>query len=454
MPTFTKHLSPYVLVLLSFLSVILLGTILLVLPWSHQDGQWGDWIDSLFLATSATAVTGLSPYGAISLELTLFGQLIVLLLISIGGLGLITIFTFIIILTGRRIGLFDRYVLKEVLNLATMEGAVKFVRRIVLITITVELLGMIPYMIVFVPTMGWLEGTYQALFLSVSAFNNAGFDILGSSSLQAYIDNPIININTMILIFLGGLGFLVINDIFFVHNEEDKKDVFTFKKPERWSVYTKIVILTSVSLIVLGGVVLYFIELGHSTSEVSFMAAFFQSVSARTAGLATLDLNELSFAGKLITMTLMFIGANPISTGGGIKTTTAFLIFMTLVGFFRQEKPHAFRRSFSSETLLRSFMIFVISAAIILLATIFVERFEAGQPTGNPVPYLFEVISAYGTVGFSLGITPMLSPGSQLVLSLIMLIGRVGPLTAFAALTDSFKKETTVEYIEEYVPIG
>jgi trk system potassium uptake protein TrkH len=454
MPTFTKHLSPYVLVLLSFLSVILLGTILLALPWSHQDGLWGDWIDSLFLATSATAVTGLSPYQAIAQELTIFGQIIVLLLISIGGLGLITIFTFIIILTGRRIGLFDRYVLKEVLNLASMEGAVKFVKRIVLITLIVEGLGMIPYMFVFVPEFGWVEGTYQALFLSVSAFNNAGLDILGSTSLQAYVDNPLINMNTVILIFLGGLGFLVINDIFFDHREEDKKDYFTIKKPEKWSVYSKIVILTSISLIVLGAVMIYVIELGHSNGELSFMAAFFQSVSSRTAGLATIDLNNLSFAGKLILMGLMFIGANPISTGGGIKTTTAFLIFMAIFGFFRQEKPHAFRRSFSADSLLRSFIIFVLSIVIILVATLVVERFEAGQPTSNPIPYLFEVISAYGTVGFSLGITPSLSIGSQLVLSLVMLIGRIGPLTAFAAFTDSLKKESTVEYIEEYVPIG
>ena len=454
MPAFTKHLSPYVLILLSFLSVILLGTILLALPWSHQNGQWGDWIDSLFLATSATAVTGLSPYAAISQELTIFGQIVILLLISIGGLGLITIFTFIIILTGRRIGLFDRYVLKEALNLATMEGAVKFVKRIVLITLSVEALGMIPYMFVFVPKFGWIEGTYQALFLSVSAFNNAGFDILGSTSLREFVDNPIININTMLLIFLGGLGFLVINDIFFDHSEENKKDYFTFKKPEKWSVYTKIVMLTSLVFIFLGGITLYIIELGHSNSELSLMAALFQSVSSRTAGLSTIDLNDLSFAGKLITMTLMFIGANPISTGGGIKTTTAFLIFMAIFGFFRQEKPHAFRRSFSQETLLRSFIIFVLSTVVILIATIFLERFEAGQPTGNPIPYLFEVISAYGTVGFSLGITPSLSTGSQIVLSLVMLIGRIGPLSTFSALTDSFKKESTVEYIEEYVPIG
>jgi len=454
MPAFTKQLSPYVLILLSFLSVILLGTLLLALPWSHQNGQWGDWIDSLFLATSATAVTGLSPYASISQELTVFGQIVILLLISIGGLGLITIFTFIIILTGRRIGLFDRYVLKEVLNLATMEGAVKFVKRIVLITLSVELLGMIPYMFVFVPEFGWIEGTYQSLFLSVSAFNNAGFDILGSTSLQAFVDNPIINLNTMLLIFLGGLGFLVINDIFFEHNEEENKDYFTFRKPEKWSVYTKIVMLTSLALIIMGGVTLFLIELGHSNGDVSLMAAFFQSVSSRTAGLATLDLNDLSFAGQLITMALMFIGANPISTGGGIKTTTAFLIFIVIFSFFRQEKPHAFRRTFSSETLLRSFMIFVISTFIIILATIFLERFEAGQTTVDPIAYLFEVISAYGTVGFSLGITPSLSGASQIVISLVMLLGRIGPLSAILALTDSFKKESTVEYIEEYVPIG
>lgn len=367
-----------------------------------------------------------------------------MLLVSIGGLGVIAIFTFVIILTGRRIGIMDRYIIKEALNLATIGGAVRFVKRMIFITFIVEFIGTIPYLFVFIPEKGILEGIYQSIFLSISAFNNAGFDLLGSTSLQAYSGNWIININTMLLIFSGGLGFIVISEL------------LTFKKPEKWSVYTKIVIGTSVSLILFGGTLLFLIEIFNPQDSLSILQAFFQSVSARTAGLATTNLNDLTFASKVVVMVLMFIGANPISTGGGIKTTTAFIILVAIAAFLRERKPHAFRRSFSDETVMRSMILFIASLVILVIAAVILERFESYQNLATPIPYLFEVISAFGTVGFTLGITPSLSAGSQVVLSLLMFFGRVGPISILSVASDiSGKSENAdVEYVEEVVPIG
>lgn len=441
---FAKKLSPYSLVLLSFLTVILVGTLLLVLPISHENGQWADWLDSFFLATSATCVTGLSPYASLADELTIFGEVVIMILMSIGGLGVIAIFTFVIIVTGRRIGIMDRYIIKEALNLATIGGAVRFVKRMIYITLIVELIGMIPYLFVFIPEKGIVEGIYQSMFLSISAFNNAGFDLLGSTSLRAYSGNWIINITTMLLIFFGGLGFIVISEL------------LTFKKPEKWSVYTKIVLTTSLSLIVFGGTLLFLIEIFNPQGALTILQALFQSVSSRTAGLATANLNQLTFASKVLVMSLMFIGANPISTGGGIKTTTAFIILVAIAAFLRERKPHAFRRSFSDETVLRSMILFIASFVLLVIASVVIERFESYQNLTTPIPYLFEVISAFGTVGFSLGITPTLSGGSQVVLSLLMFFGRVGPISILSVASDiSGKSENAdIEYIEEVVPIG
>ncbi len=441
-------ISPYFLVLFSFVALIFIGTLLFALPISHTDGQWHDFVNSLFVAASAVCVTGLSPYASTVAELTRFGQIVLLLLIALGGLGFITVFTFLVTLSGRRIGIIDRYIIKEALNLSSMKGVVRFVRRVIFITLIIEGIGIIPLMFVMVPRFGFFEGLFQSLFLSISAFNNAGFDLLGAASLQGYASNLIVNVTLMILIISGGLGFLV------------WLDLLSGRHPRTWSAYTKVVLLMAAILIPFGALALLATE-WNQPSQITVLQALFQSVAARTAGFSTIDLNSISLAGRLFIMILMFIGANPISTGGGIKTTTTFIIVLAIISFVRGKKVHAFKRSFSNATVIKSMALTFIAAVLVFLAIIIIDRLESfntSYPAGlfDASAFMFEAFSAFGTVGFSQGVTPYLTDGSKIILSMLMLLGRTGPMTLFALFSESMNKadSTHFDYIEATIPIG
>lgn len=441
-------LSPYLLVFLSFIGLIFIGTFLFTLPISNADRQWGNFVNSLFLSTSAVCVTGLSPFVSVVAQLSRFGEIVLMVLMSIGGLGFITVFTFLVTLSGRRIGIIDRYIIKEALNLSSMKGVINFVRKVIFITLIIEGLGIIPFMFVMVPRFGFWEGLFQSAFLSISAFNNAGFDLLGSTSLQSYTSNILVNITSIILIISGGLGFLVWVDLL-------------SKRPARtWTAYTKVVLTMTVILIPLGAIALFLTELGHTTS-LTPMQAIFQSVSSRTAGLSTVDMNSISLSGRLFLMILMFIGANPISTGGGIKTTTTFIIALAIISYIRGKKVHAFKRSFSNTTVIKAMSLTFIAAIIVFMAIVAINHLEDSNPLHTPGMYdasafMFEAFSAFGTVGFSQGVTPTLTDGSKIILSLLMLLGRTGPMTMFAIVSESMNKadQTHFNYIEATIPIG
>lgn len=441
-------ISPYLLVFLSFVALILIGTLIFALPFSHRDGQWGNFINSLFLSTSAVCVTGLSPYASVVDELTLFGQIILMVLIALGGLGFITVFTFFVTLSGRRIGIIDRYIIKEALNLSSMKGVVSFVRKVIFITLIIEGIGIIPYMFVMVPRFGFWHGLFQSAFLAVSAFNNAGFDLLGSTSMQLYATNWIMNLTTMILIVAGGLGFLVWIDML-------------SKRPARnWTAYTKVVLTMTAILIPIGAIVLLLMEWQQS-SGLTIMQAVFHSVSSRTAGFSTIDMNRLSLAARLFLMILMFIGANPISTGGGIKTTTAFIIVLAIVSFVRGKRVHAFKRSFSNTTVIKAMSLTFIAGILVLVAIIGIDRLEAAfgsypQDLFDASAFMFEAFSAFGTVGLSQGVTPFLTDGSKIILAILMLFGRTGPMTMFAIVSESMNRadKSHFQYIEATIPIG
>ena len=446
---FTKlKISPYLLVFLSFVALVFIGTLLFSLPFSHRDMQWGGFIDSLFLSASAVCVTGLSPYASVIAELTLFGQIVLLLLIAMGGLGFITVFTFVVTLSGRRIGIIERFIIKEALSLSSMKGVINFVRKVIFITLTIEAIGIIPYAIVLIPEYGIAQGLFQSLFLSVSAFNNAGFDLLGATSLQAYANNIIINITTMVLIISGGIGFLVWIELL-------------SRRPLRtWTAYTKIVLLMTAILIPFGTVALLVTEFGQ-TSGMTFMQALFHSVSSRTAGFSTIDVNNISLAGRLFLMILMFIGASPISTGGGIKTTTIYIIVLAIISFIRGKKVHAFKRSFSDATVIKAMSLTFIAGIVVFLAVVAIERLENANstyPAGlfDASAFVFEAFSAFGTVGLSQGVTPYLTGGSKIILALLMLLGRTGPMTMFAIVSESMTKTDKMhfKYIEATIPIG
>ena len=444
---FTK--KPYYTILLSFLVAILIGAGLLTLPISHRNGEWGSFVDSLFMATSAIAVTGLSVYTSVGAEYTTFGQVLFMVMMLLGGLGIITIFTFFTIIIGKKIGIMERYMLKQALNLNTMEGAIKFVKSIVLIATLFIIGGAILYGFVMVPEFGWGEGIFQSFFLAISAFNNAGLDILGDSSLISYQDNALIQTVTMILIISGGLGFLVWVELF--------KHGFRFSKV---STFVKVVLIMSAILIVLGTIGLMITEFS-SGSFFRFDLALFTSVSSRTAGLTILEIRDLTNASKFLIMTLMFIGANPISTGGGIKTTTTFIVFLSIWALISGKRVHAFNRTFSIESILKSMALVVISIVFIIFTVMvveYIELFNTSYPTGlkTGTALLFEVISAFGTVGFSEGITPYLSDPSKIILLVVMLLGRLGPIAAISVFSDklSWTEQGDVQYMEANVPIG
>ena len=441
--------KPYYTILISFLLAILVGAGFLSLPMAHRNGEWGSLVDSLFMATSALAVTGLSVYKNLALEYTTFGQVIFMIMMLMGGLGIITIFSFFTIIIGKKIGIMERYMLKQALNLTTMAGALMFVKRIVLIATIFIFSGALLYSVVFVPQFGWGEGIFQSFFLAISAFNNAGLDILGDSSLITYQNNTYIQVVTMVLIVSGGLGFLVWVELF--------KHKFRFSK---LSTFAKVVLIMSAILIPLGAVGLMITEF----SQGSFFRldhALFTSVSSRTAGLAILTIRDLTNASKFLIMILMFIGANPISTGGGVKTTTTFIVFLSIWALISGKRVHAFKRTFSIESILKSMALVVISYVFILLTVMvieYIEQFNTGYPIGlkTGTSLLFEVVSAFGTVGFSEGVTPYLADSSKVILLTVMLLGRIGPIAAISVFSDklSWTEQGEVQYMEANVPIG
>ncbi len=444
---FTK--KPYYAILVSFIVAIVIGSFILTLPFAHRNGQWGSFVDSLFMATSALAVTGLSVYANVAMEFTVFGQVIFMVMMLLGGLGIITIFSFITIIIGKKIGIMERYMLKQALNLTTMSGALKFVQNVVLIAFLFIFFGAFMYSWVFVPQFGWEEGIFQSFFLAISAFNNAGLDILGDSSLIGYQNDGLIQFVTIFLIISGGLGFLVWVELI--------KYRFQFSK---LSTYAKVVLVMSALLIMIGTVSLIITEYSES-GFIRFDYALFTSVSSRTAGLTIVNIRDLTNASKFVIIILMFIGANPISTGGGIKTTTTFIVFLAIWALITGKKVHAFKRTFSIESILKSMALIVISILFVLIGVILIEYFEQfnstypeGLKTGTSL--LFEVVSAFGTVGLSEGVTPYLSTPSKLLLTMVMLLGRIGPISAISVFSDklSWTEQGEVEFMEATVPIG
>ncbi len=444
---FTK--KPYYTILLSYLIAIAIGGLVLTLPFANRNGQWGDFINSMFMATSALAVTGLSVYADVSAQFSTFGQVILMILMILGGLGIITIFSFFTIILGKKIGIMERYLLKQALNLTTMSGALGFVQKVILIAFIFIFTGATLYSFVMVPIYGWEEGIFQSVFLAVSAFNNAGLDLLGDSSLIGFQNNALIQIVTMFLIISGGLGFLVWVELF----------KFKFRL-SKISTFAKVVLVMSGILITVGTIALFLTE--YSTGGVLRLdLALFTSVSSRTAGLTIVSIRDLTNASKFVIMVLMFIGANPISTGGGIKTTTTFIVFLAIWALITGKKVHAFKRTFSIESILKSMALVVISIVFVLFTVMtieYIEQFNTSYPEGlkTGTALLFEVVSAFGTVGFSEGVTPYLANPSKVIIMVVMLLGRIGPISAISVFADklSWTEQSDVQYMEATVPIG
>ena len=452
-----KITSPYLLVILSFIGVILFGSVLLTLPFAHKDGQWGQYMDSLFIATSATCVTGLSTYAnGLGGELTLFGQVVVMIMIQIGGLGFITIFTFFISLFQKKLQFKDRLFLSQAVNSNTIAGVSKFVKRVIFIVLITETLGFLLGLPVFLNVESYSTGEalWASAFTSISAFNNAGFDIFGAYSLIRIAENPIIyNLPTwayyylcsyiMMLIILGGISFITIIDLVILRN-----------KPKQWNSFVKIVLMTTGILLISGFVIFTFTDV--ISGNIDTFEAAFQSVTLRTAGFANFDENNLSLAGKVISCLFMFIGGSPISTAGGIKTTTVFIIILCLVRFLQGKSITAFKREYTRTSILKAMSLVFLSLLTIVVGFILVASFEQGKPLATSENIIFEVFSAFGTVGLSAGLTPALEVGSKITIIILMFFGRLGPITLFQIFQNDLDNEENIHFkrVEADVIIG
>ncbi|MCD8367476.1 MAG: TrkH family potassium uptake protein [Clostridiales bacterium] len=440
------QLSRAKLIMLGFVLLILVGTLLLMLPAATRSGEETGFLGALFTATSATCVTGLVVYDTWT-HWTLFGQLVLLTLIQIGGLGFITIGTFALSLLGRKIGLGGRELIRDSLSTQQIRGSVRLVRRIVRGTLLFEGTGAVLLAVRFVPELGLVRGCYYGVFHAVSAFCNAGFDLMGFqgeySSFCNYADDPIVNLVLMGLIIVGGIGFLVWDDLL-THRWHWR----------RYRLQTKVVLSATAALIV-GGTLLFLLsEWNNLFADMSWgeriWAALFCAVTPRTAGFNTVDTAALTSGSKVLTMILMFIGGSPGSTAGGAKTTTMVVILLYIRSYlFSSEDCTVFHRRLDKDAIKRASVVVFINFSLAIFAVLVLL-------IGQDLPLadvLFEAFSAIGTVGMSTGVTRELNTLSRLVIILLMFCGRVGSLSFAMSFTER-RRTGKLRYPEERITVG
>ena len=445
---FKKALLPAQMMVLSFAGVILMGALLLMLPISSQARVVTPFINTLFTSTSAVCVTGLVVVDT-GTYWSVFGKTVIMILIQIGGLGFMTMTTSIAIILGKKIGLKNRLIMQEALNQFSISGVIRLTKYVVMATLFIEFIGALSLSTRFVPLFGWKNGIYYSIFHAVSAFCNARFDLMGGyASLTAYAKDPIVSVTIMLLIIMGGLGFAVIADL------------STFKNYRKLSLHSKLVILVTSILLIVGFVSIFALEfnnpktIGEFTIGQKVVASMFHSVTPRTAGFNTLDLNALTMPSRFITMILMFIGGSPGSTAGGLKTTTFGLMILSIIAVFKGSEEINFAgRRISKEAVSRALAIVFISAIWVVTMTFFLSVFE---PTQTLESIIFESLSAFGTVGLSLGITPTLGIMGKVVLTIMMFFGRLGPLTIVLALSKKASKSgrDLLRYPEGKIIVG
>lgn len=441
-----SSLSQTQIIALGFLTIILLGTGLLMLPVSSRSGEVGNVLHCFFTAVSATCVTGLVMYDT-WLHWSIFGQVVIIIMIQIGGLGFVTIGIFLSIILRRKVGLKVRELMQESVNMPQIGGMVKLARRIVLGSLLIEGIGGILLSIRFVPEYGWWRGIYYGFFHSISAFCNAGFDLMGDqgaySSLVNYYDDWLINLVIMALITLGGIGFLVWSDV-----------LINGIKFRRYLLHTKIVIIVSTVLLFAGAGFFYLFERNNVLADMSIsgkiLASFFNSVTTRTAGFNTVDMGALTEASKLLDTVLMFIGGSPGSTAGGIKTTTIAVMYLSVWATVRGTAgANVLGRRLEDNAFRQAGAVFMINLTLAMGGTFLISHMH---PFTLP-DVLLETFSAMSTVGISTGITREMNAVSELMLALLMYLGRVGSMSFALALMQS-KRVAHVMQPAEPITIG
>ena len=440
------------IILLSFLIAILIGAVLLSLPISSADGNATSFLDALFTATTSTCVTGLVVTPTVS-SWSVFGQVVILILIQIGGLGVITIMSGLMILLHKKMGIGDRLLLQDAFNLNSLSGLVRFVKRVVGGTLIIEGIGALLYMTVFIPEFG-LMGIWISVFTSVSAFCNAGIDIIAENSLCDYALNPIVNIVTCALIILGGIGYIVWWDVLRVLKQADKKKVKFFRD---LTLHSKIAITATLLLIFVGAALIFAFEYNNPQTIKDYTllqkveVSLFQSVTTRTAGFATVPQENLTNAGAIVCLLLMFIGGSPVGTAGGIKTVTfAVLIASAIASIRNKEDTDLFGRRLTKQAVSKAVAVTCMSFIIMFASTVLLSAVT----DANALDIVYETVSATATVGLTRNLTASLDSIGKLIIIITMYLGRVGPITLAVAFKRSKDNQNIVRNPIEEISVG
>lgn len=430
-------LSSSQIILLSFLLAILVGSVLLALPISSATGESIAYIDALFTATTATCVTGLVTLPTVT-TWSVFGQVVILILIQIGGLGIITIMSAFMILLHRKMGIGDELLIQDAFNLNTLSGLVKFVKKVLLGTFIVEGIGALLYMLVFIPEYGW-KGIWISVFNSISAFCNAGIDIISENSLCDYATNPVINAVTSLLIISGGIGYIVWWDIIRIIKDKRRQGL---RAIQSLTLHSKIALSTTAILLVGGGIIFFILEYNNPLTIKDYslfdkmQVSMFQSVTTRTAGFETVPQQNLTNASSIVALLLMFIGGSPVGTAGGVKTVTiAVLVASALSTIQNRNEVILFNRRIPKQALSKAIAVVSMSFTILFLSTILLSAVT----DANALDIVYETVSATATVGLTRNLTALLNTVGKIIIIATMYLGRVGPISL--AIAFSFRKD-------------
>lgn len=449
---FKFTLSTTQIIMLSFLVAILVGSALLGLPISSASGEAVPYMDALFTATTATCVTGLVTVPTVT-TWSVFGQVVILLLIQIGGLGVITVLSGLMISLHKKIGLNDRFLLQDAFNLDTLSGLVKFVKKVITGTFLIEGVGALLYMTVFIPELG-IKGIWISIFTSVSAFCNAGIDIIAENSLCDYACNPIINGVTGALIILGGIGYIVWWDVLRVLKEGKTLRFKCFKK---LTLHSKIALSSTAFFLLAGALVIFVFEYNNplTLQELGLadkiQVSLFQSITTRTAGFATLPQENLTNGSAIVCLLLMFIGGSPVGTAGGIKTVTFIVLAAsTLATIKNKQDVSLFQRTLSKQAVDKAVAVTCMSFAIMFLSTVLLSAVT----DRSALDVFYETVSATATVGLTRNLTPFLNGWGKIILIATMYLGRIGPISLAVAFNTKKMKENHVKNPVEKISVG
>lgn len=445
-------LSTTQMIMLSFLLAIFVGSFLLMLPFATADGKSVSYVDALFTATTSVCVTGLVTVPTVS-TWSVFGQVVILILIQIGGLGIITILSGLMISFHKKMGLGDRILLQDAFNLNSMSGIVRFIKKVLIGTFIVEGVGALLYMTVFVPEYG-TRGIWISVFNSVSAFCNAGMDIIAENSLCSYAMHPMINFVTCMLIVLGGIGYIVWWDLIRVTKNFKKQK---FKCYRNLSLHSKIALLSTAVLIFAGALLFFVFEYNNPQTMGDFpvsgkiQASLFQSVTTRTAGFATVPQENLTDSSAIVSLLLMFIGGSPVGTAGGVKTVTIAILLMSAFATIRNNDDVVLcKRTISKQAIGKAVAVVSMSFIIAFVSTVLLSA-VSGAPA---LDVAYETFSATATVGLTRNLTQTLSLAGKLIVIVTMYLGRIGPISLVIAFNTKHKRKNIIKNPVEEISVG